>query len=251
MPHCLSIFRRSDGSTVVEYALLAPVLLLLLMGTLEFCLIMYASAVLDGATAAAARMAKTGYNNTSVSGIALWAAHTGYTSGQLVNNGGYIYICTGAGTSGGSGPAGTNTSGITDGTATWGFTCDATSQSRVSFIQCYLDWHIQPLLNPANITVAGKSYSGFNNVAQPEPYTDVSGVGHYVAGDPYTDVNGNGQWDADMGASGLGGPGDIVVYTASYPWPIFTPLVQQFFGNNGTVTISASSVVKNEPYNSR
>ncbi len=244
-----SIFRRSDGSTIMEYAILAPVLMLLLIGTLEFSLIMYASAVLDGATAAAARMAKTGYNSNSVSGIPLWTSNTNYTVGTMINNGGSVYICTGAGKSAASGgPTGTSTSGITDGTATWAFACDSSTQSRSAYIQCYLAQHVQGLMNPSSITIATKSYATFNEINQPEPYTDVGGLGHYVTGDPYTDVNGNGQWDSDMGTIGLGGPGDIVVYTASYPWPIYTPLIQQFFGNNGTVAISASSVVKNEPY---
>ena len=109
---------------------------------------------------------------------------------------------------------------------------------------------VSGLLNTSKLTLSSKSYADFSNIGQPEPYTDVHSLGHYVAGDPYTDINGNGQWDADMGAAGLGGPGDIVVYTASYPWPIFSPILQPFFGNSSTYAISSSAVVKNEPYNS-
>ncbi|HEU5048390.1 MAG TPA: TadE/TadG family type IV pilus assembly protein [Rickettsiales bacterium] len=189
-------FRKSEqGATAVEYAIVAPILLLLLLGTIEYGLVMYASAVLEGSTNAAARLAKTGYNNTSTSG-----------------------------------------------------TCASPTQTRQQYITCVIQTRVSGLLKANLLTVSSKSYSDYGNIGEPEPYTDINGVGHYVVGDPYTDINGNGQWDSDMGAAGLGGPGDIVVYTASYPWPIFTPMIQQFFGNNGTYTITSSAVVKNEPY---
>ncbi len=193
-----NIFRRSEGSTTVEYALILPVLLLFVMGILEYCMIMYASSVLDGATANAARLAKTGYNNT---------ANSGY--------------------------------------------CASPTQTQSQYITCIMQGLVSGLMNPANLTISSKSYATFGDIGQPEPYTDVNHLGHYVVGDPYTDVNGNGQWDADMGAAGLGGAGDIVVYTVSYPWPIMTPIMKNFIGTNGILTLSASAVVKNEPYNTQ
>lgn len=48
------------------------------------------------------------------------------------------------------------------------------------------------------------------NVGQPKPYTDENDNGAWNDGEPYTDVNENGTWDDDMGAAGLGGPGDVV-----------------------------------------
>ena len=190
-----TIISKENGSTALEYAIVAPILLFFIMATLEFCLISYASSVLTGATANAARLAKTGYNNTSSTGL-----------------------------------------------------CASTGQTRVQFINCVVQNKVSGLLNPANLQITSKSYSSFADVGQPEPYTDLYGLGYYVSGDPYTDVNGNGQWDADMGIVGLGGAGDIVVYKVSYPWTIYTPFLQNVFGTNGVVTISASSVVKNEPY---
>jgi hypothetical protein len=62
----------------------------------------------------------------------------------------------------------------------------------------------------------------------------------------FVDVNGNGQWDDDMGKAGLGNPGDVVVYTVTYPWPIMTPLMKPIIGNS--ITLTARSVVRNEPY---
>lgn len=189
------ILTQEEGSAAIEYAMVLPVLILFILGTLEYSIIMYNGAVIEGATNYAARLAKTGYNNTSTGG-----------------------------------------------------TCASPSQTRAQYINCIVQSRLNTLMAPGNLTVVAKSYSAFNDIGQPEPYTDVNNLGHYVVGDPYTDINGNGQWDADMGVAGLGGPGDIVVYTVSYPWHLMTPLIQKFFGSSGTVTISSSAVVKNEPY---
>ena len=86
----------------------------------------------------------------------------------------------------------------------------------------------------------------FGNIGQPEPFHDIDLNGQYDVGEPFTDVNGNGQWDSDMGAAGLGGPGDVVVYRVEYPWAIMTPLLQAATGE--TITHKASIAVRNEPY---
>ena len=189
------LLRRNDGATVIEYAMVLPVLLLFIMGILEYSIIMYANAIVEGSTTAAARLSKTGYNNNSGNG-----------------------------------------------------NCSSPTQSRSQYITCIVRSRLGGLFVPANITIVSKSYANFSQIGQPEPYTDAAHVGHYVAGDPYTDINGNGQWDADMGAAGLGGPGDIVVYTISYPWHVLTPIMQRFIGTNGIITLSSSAVIKNEPY---
>lgn len=88
-------------------------------------------------------------------------------------------------------------------------------------------------------------YPNFNSVGEPEPYTDSNGNGTHEPGEPFTDINGNGQWDADMGAVGLGGPGDVVVYRVTYEWGMLTPLLAPIIG---PITHTASVVVRNEPY---
>jgi hypothetical protein len=89
-------------------------------------------------------------------------------------------------------------------------------------------------------------YGDFSDVGQPEPFTDENGNDAYDEGETYTDVNGNGGWDDDMGAAGLGGPGQVVVYEMSYDWPIMIPLFQPFFGDH--VTLQANIGVRNEPF---
>jgi Flp pilus assembly protein TadG len=89
-------------------------------------------------------------------------------------------------------------------------------------------------------------YDSFESVGEPEPFTDENGNGAYDDGEPFTDVNGNAAWDDDMGAAGLGGPGDVVVYRITYDWPIMVPLFEPFFGE--TVTLRANIAVRNEPF---
>jgi Flp pilus assembly protein TadG len=177
----------ADGATVVEYAIIAPILLLLILGIIEYNTIMYAMAVLDGSITIAAR-----------------EGSTGYTSG---------------------------------------------SGGRQAYIFSLAQAHSNGLLNPSKLTMSSKSYANFADIGQPEPC--ISPPTPPCPGTPgvnFVDVNGNGQWDSDQGAAGLGGAGDIVVYTVTYPWPIYTPILQPFLGSGGTVTISSSAVVKNEPY---
>ena len=180
----LPFLRNNEGVTALEFALIAPVLLLLIMGIVEFSIVMFINTVLEGATIASSRYGKTGY------------VESGSTRQQQIIK------------------------QITDRTA--------------------------GILDPALITVTTTVYPAFNSVNKPEPYTDTNGNNQYNIGEPYTDVNGNGQWDSDMGAAGLGNANDVVVYTASYPWTIQTPMVAAILGS--TFTIASRTVVKNEPY---
>lgn len=89
-------------------------------------------------------------------------------------------------------------------------------------------------------------YENFGDVGQPEPFTDENGNEAYDAGEPYNDVNGSGSWDEDMGAAGLGGPGDVVIYRLSYDWNIMVPLMRPFFGDS--INLQANIAVRNEPF---
>ncbi|HEY4135033.1 MAG TPA: TadE/TadG family type IV pilus assembly protein [Alphaproteobacteria bacterium] len=102
-------------------------------------------------------------------------------------------------------------------------------------------------LTPDNVHM--RIYKSFDQVGQPEPLiVDLNHNGRYDAGDTYTDVNGNGHWDEDMAASGAGGAGDVVVYDIVVDWPLLTPLMVPFIGENGLVHLGASIAVRNEPY---
>jgi hypothetical protein len=100
-------------------------------------------------------------------------------------------------------------------------------------------------LDPAKLSISAKVYADLSKIGQPEPCITPSPCGG-TAGVNYTDVNGNGTWDADMGKAGYGAAGEVVVYTVSYQWDIFTPMVSSIIGT--PFTINARSVVRNEPF---
>lgn len=50
------------------------------------------------------------------------------------------------------------------------------------------------------------------------------------------------------GTSGLGTATQIVVYTVTYPWKLYTPLMGSIIGDQGIVNITSRIVVRNEPY---
>lgn len=92
-----------------------------------------------------------------------------------------------------------------------------------------------------------KSYFDFADVERAESWNDADNSDTCDNGEAYTDENGNGQWDADIGASGNGGAGDVVVYTvtASYD-PLFPNPFLSWGKDKRTVT--ASAVKKNQPF---
>lgn len=89
--------------------------------------------------------------------------------------------------------------------------------------------------------------------AQAEPYTDTNHNGTCdgpiggTPGESFTDTNNNGVWDSDGGNSGQGGARDVVVYTATISYPRLFP-IDKFIGGNGTTTLTARTVLTNQPY---
>ena len=81
-------------------------------------------------------------------------------------------------------------------------------------------------------TIRTLVYSSFDQIGQPEPFTDGNGNGAHDAGEAFNDVNGNGEWDDDMGAAGLGGPGDIVLYDIEYETGAVTRFFEPIFGRD-------------------
>lgn len=120
--------------------------------------------------------------------------------------------------------------------------------SRQDRILQVLSEHTIGLIDMATTDVAFRVYRGFEDIGKPEPYVDANGNGSYDTGESFNDINGNGVWDADMGAAGVGGPGDVVVYTMSYDWTVLTPLVASLFGDHGKIRMNASVAVRNEPW---
>jgi Flp pilus assembly pilin Flp len=178
--------REERGVTAIEFAVIAPVLMLLIFGIIEFALIMTLYNVMEGATSISARLGKTGFTAPGV------------TRAQTILD------------------------SITDRAGT--------------------------LIDKDKLIVTSKFYKQYDQINDPEPYSDSNSNSNYDMGEPYTDINGNGAWDVDMGSSGYGSAGDVVVYKASYPWPIATPIMRELIGVSGNFIITTHAVVKNEPY---
>jgi len=183
----LDIWRERGGVAAVEFAIMAPVLILTITGIMEVSMMLAVSSLIEGGLRDAARYGITGY------------VPSGSTREQEIKK-----------------IIGEATIGLVD-------------------------------MSKAEITTL--VYPSFGDIGQPEPWDDQNSNGVYDLGEPFTDINSNGQWDPDMGAAGLGGPGEIVLYKIKYDLALMTPLLSTIMGgSDGKVTIKASIAVRNEPY---
>ena len=175
------LFRDRRGATIVEFAIVAPVMMLMIMGLGDILYQVYVQSVLTGAVQKAGR-----------------------------------------------------DSGIEGGASTTS-AIDAKVQTAVSKV-----------VTISSIASTRKSYDSFSNVA-PEPFTDSNSNGIRDAGECFTDENANGTWDADPGATGQGGASAVVLYTVSISYKRVFPITG-FLGGSSTQTVSATTLLKNQPY---
>lgn len=122
--------------------------------------------------------------------------------------------------------------------------------SREQTIRNSINQRLSGFLDPAKIVIVTRVYKAFGDIGKAEPYIDANNNGQYDKGESYTDVNKNGQWDSDMGTTGLGVAGEIVVYEISYPWQVMTPFLSQILADDGLIKLTSHIVVRNEPYGS-
>lgn len=181
------LFRRlrrgERGTAMVEFALTAPMFLLLLMGIVDYAWQIYARQVLQGAVSFAARAATLETNAGSQTAL------------------------------------------------------DAAVRRKV--LQVYPN---------AELTFTRKAYESYDEIGDPEPFTDKNSNGIYDSGECFEDRNGNGNWDADRGATGNGGAEDVVLYTASMQYKRVLP-VWKMLGQPQETTMAASTILRNQPYN--
>lgn len=174
--------RNQRGATVIEFALIAPTMVLLILGLCELTYQCYVQAILTGA------MQKAGRDST-IQGA---------------------------------------TSKTTD------------LDNRVMAL-------VRPVALNATYSSTRKSYSQFGYI-KPETFTDSNGNGVYdAATECFIDVNGNKTWDSDPGLNGQGGASDVVLYTMTLTYPRLFPMAG-LMGWSNTVVITASTVLKNQPY---
>lgn len=187
MKHRFASFLRRlrhhrGGAALVEFALTAPLFLLLIMGFFDYAWQMYAKQVLQGAVAEAARAA---------------------TLEDFSDN-------------------------------------QAALDERVRS-------KVQTVMAHATLHYSRKAYESYDDVGDPENFTDRNNNGRYDAGECFEDVNGNESWDSDRGAAGNGGADDVVLYTVQMRFKRLLP-VWAFLGQPQESTLTSSTVLRNQPY---
>lgn len=177
-----ALARARKGAAAIEFAMTAPIALLMVMGLADFAYQLYLQAVLSGAVQKAGR--------------------------------------------------------------------DSTIQNATP---ASIDAQVLSIVQAANKNAAyvsgyptRMSYAQYGYIS-PEPFTDSNGNGVRDPGECFTDVNGNSTWDANPGISGNGGAGDTVVYTSTMTYPRLFP-TGSWMGWGKQVTISATTILKNQPY---
>lgn len=180
-----SLLRNRDGATVVEFGLLAPTLLIMLLGMFEMGYNYYMQSLLQGTIQKAAR-------DSTIEG----------------------------------------------------------STSIQSEIDANVEEAVRKIVADANVTFERASYSSFRNVRQPEEFIDANSDGICNDGETFIDVNNNGMWDEDQGSVGQGGARDATLYKVNVSYPRAFG-IHRLIGLSDTVTTSASTVLRNQPYDSQ
>lgn len=123
-----------------------------------------------------------------------------------------------------------------------GYVADQLDQKQT--IHDEIERRVGPLIDMSKVTIKTTAFKDFEDLDVQDPWNDANSDGDPDPGE-WTDTNGNNFCD---GCSGLGSGENVAIYTITYPWKIMTPLIGAIVGENGIITLTAYSVVKNEPY---
>jgi Flp pilus assembly protein TadG len=183
------IRKDEHGATIVEFALILPSMLIMLMGALDYGHTLYMEGVLQGA------VQKAGRDGT---------------------------LQTSAGSD------------------------DAQRYAIDTMVQNQL----KTLHKGATVTITLRFYRTFTYAASQaaETFTDTNQDGICDNNEPFNDVNNNGVRDTD-GADSVdhAGARDNVVYTVTVTYPRMFP-INKLIGGSGTTTLTATTVLSNQPY---
>ena len=178
-----ALLRDRCGVIAVEFALVAPVLMLMLMGLFDLSYNMYTTQMLQGAIENAAR-------NSSIEGAV----------------------------------------------------------GKEAQLDAMVTTAVRAVAPPATLTFTRRAYSSCTKARRPEDFTDVDSDGVCSKGEPFEDANGNGKWDTDGGKTGFGGARDAVLYTVVVKYQRPFPIAGLIPGQSKTFTLSAATVLRNQPY---
>lgn len=170
----------STGASAVEFAIVAPFFITLVIGLLDISQMVYAKSVLSGAVQRAARESSLETSNTT--------------------------------------------------------RADSIVREMMG-----------PLLPASAIITTRVSYYDFADIGRKERWNDINNNGTCDNQETYVDENRSGSWNPDVGVSGNGGAGDVVLYrvTATYKSIFSMPFIPSTLNQR---TLRATGVRKNQPF---
>jgi|SRR4051812_8384455 Flp pilus assembly protein TadG len=207
--------RDSEGATIIEFALIFPIVLMITFGIMEISLCMASLVTLEGGLKEASRY---GITSQSTAPPDINKVPTAFKVG---NDNRLMTI---------------------------GYILNVNTLDLIDLDQATISTNVYSSFSAIQ---NGEPYVDQNGNGQYDP----PGSASVPLGESFSDMNCNGTRDGPGAAgASVGAAGNIVVYTVNYNWKILTPIIGQWLGNpiSGSpgryqIPMKASIVVKNEP----
>lgn len=211
LPKFLRLWKDQRGSTVVEFAIVCPVLLMMILGSLDLGYALYARSILDGAIQKAARDSglQTGSGRGCEIDYGVIQSLSGLLKVNVLNNH-------------------TETS-----------FCAMTDQQRS-------DLFAQAENVENSILFIRRNYVSFSDIGEMEEFTDSDDDSVCDRGEAYEDLSGDGNW-GERGANGQGGARATVLYSAGLHFRRIFP-AYKLIGGNEFMTVQSTTILRNQPY---
>lgn len=191
-PSIFARFRRDqEGATIIEFALVATIFFTLMLGVIEYGMIMFTKVAIESATQQSGRTAAIGTGNNNKA-------------------------------------------------------CD-----RVCVIRNMVSDKTMGLVSPESVFVTATVVSGSSNAPTvPDICLDDASNPYPPTCKVYENNNGASgyQQQGAINNASVGKAGGLVEIRVTYLWRVLFPLFRSYFGNNGVLTITSTTVVKNEPF---
>jgi len=219
--------RNSEGATIVEFALIFPIVLMMTFGTMEISLYMASMVTLEGGLKEASRYGITSKPQSALTGTEKTEVPLAFKDDD---NPRLEMI---------------------------GLILNRHTLNLIDLDKAEVD---EEIFDSFSVVKDGEPYNDLAdhpNVGNPPngKYDGPGTAGFPPDGEPFSDMNCDGVWTPKgPKGTGPGAPGDIVAYTVKYNWKVLTPIVGQFLGKPDPdapgrfiIPMTATIVVKNEP----
>ena len=225
-PRCLRLCADNSGLAITEFAFVAPIFFMMLMGIFDLGFAYYAQAALQGAVQDGAR--KASLENT------LWTDIQKGVTDQVKT-----------------------VLPSSDPNTKISFAIDSTFYENYNDINLPEDFEDKERDFRYNGTYdVGEPYTDSNRNGKWDPgesFTDkLRGTKNniYDPDECYVDRNANNKWDADVGIAGRGGAQDVVSIRAQVTFTRIFPL-WRMVGQPQDLTLSATSFLRNQPFSAQ